>query len=76
MEKTGLWSAVASILEKRDDAGSVMVRVKDVKEAYEEKQQLETKMIQLNNTVDECNKLMEEKQQVINDLRGYRCVHN
>ena len=70
MEKTDLWSAVASILGKRDDAGSITVRVKDVKEAYEEKQQLETNVMQLNSTISECNKLLDEKQQAIDDLRG------
>ena len=70
-EKTGLWNAVASILGRIDDAGSIMVKAKDVKEAYQQQQQLENEVMQLNSTINEYNKMLAEKQQTIEDLRGY-----
>ena len=48
-----------------------MVKVKEIKEAYQQKQQLQSELMQLNSTINEYNKMLAEKQQTIEDLRGY-----
>ena len=69
--ETGLWTVVDSILGRTDDTGSITVKVKDIKEAYQQKQQLENELARLNGVINEHNKTLEEKQQTIEDLRGY-----
>ena len=69
--ETDLWTVVASILGRTDDTESITVKVKDIKEAYQQKQQLESELMQLNGTINEYNKMLADKQQTIEDLRGY-----
>ena len=67
-EKTGLWNVVADILNRTDDVGSIKVKVKDVKEAYQQQRQLENELMQLNSTISERNSLLAEKEQTIENL--------
>ena len=76
MESTGLWNVVTGILSKADDGGSITVKIKDVKEAYQQQQQLNNKLMQLNSIISDYNNLLAEKEEAINHLKGYRIMQN
>lgn len=71
MECTGLWNVVTGILNRADDGGSITVKVKDIKEAYQQNRQLESQLMQLNSTISENNNLLAEKDQQIEQFKGY-----
>jgi len=62
---------VAGILNKVDNTKSIMVKVKDVNDAYRQQQQLKNELIQLNNVIAEKDNLLAEKQQTIDQLEKY-----
>ena len=71
MESTGLWNVVTGIFSRADNEGSILVKIKDVKDAYQQQQQLNSELMQLKSTISERNNLLAEKEQAIVHLKGY-----
>ena len=46
------------------------MKVKDVKEAYQQQQQLKSELMQLNSTISEYSSLLATKEEAIEEYKG------